>query len=63
MANILDASENRTSIIVLVLHDLSKAFDLVPQDLLLCKLERYGVRCNTLEIFRAYLKDRKKKVS
>ena len=42
--------------------DLSKAFDCLPHDLLVAKLEAYGFDRNTLKLFHSYLKDRKKVV-
>lgn len=59
---ILTALENN-DIALGVFLDLSKAYDCIDHRLLLCKLERYGVRGNTLEWFRSYLSDRKQKVS
>ena len=42
--------------------DLSKAFDKVPHNLLLNKLEKYGIRGPLLSWFRSYLYDRKQRV-
>ena len=51
--------KNLTSIILL---DLSKAFDTVNHDILLKKLEKYGLRGTSLELLKNYLSNRKQVV-
>ena len=45
--------------IILILLDLSKAFDTVNHDILLDKLEKCGIRNNSLHLFNNYLTSRK----
>ena len=45
-----------------VLMDLCKAFDCIPQDLLIVKLHAYGLSFDTVTFLNSYLKDREKNI-
>ena len=45
-----------------LLTDLSKAFDCLPHDLIIAKLEAYGFEKKALELMFSYLNDRKQRV-
>ena len=47
---------------VMELMDLSKAYDCLPHDLLIAKLDAYGVGIDSLKLIYSYLTDRKQRV-
>ena len=53
---------DRDEIVGTILIDLSKAFDSIDHNLLVAKLEAYGVRGNEKEWFLNYLSDRQQRV-
>ncbi len=44
-----------------ILMDLSTAFDVIPHDLFLAKLQAYGCDTNVLKLMYSYLNDRKQR--
>ena len=46
----------------MVLMDLSKAYNCLPHDLLIAKLEAYGFDLDSLKLIHSYLTERKQRV-
>lgn len=61
--NHLNTALDKKQIAALLLIDFSKAFDMVDHNILLNKLEHYGIRGNFLSWFRSYLIGRKQYVN
>ncbi len=60
--NIILNSLSKNEVAMLLLIDFSKAFDLVDHEILLNKLNHYGIRGITLDWFKSYLSNRKQYV-
>ena len=45
-----------------ILMDLSKAFDCLPHDILLCKLSAYGLTDHSVKLMHSYLSNRKQQI-
>jgi hypothetical protein len=58
LSNFIGEALNENKYCVGIFLDIKKAFDVVPHDLLLQKLNRMGVRNRALDWFRSYLSDR-----
>ena len=56
------AQLDKSGLVGTVLLDLSKAFDCLPHDLLLAKMEAYGFGKDSLEMINSYLTNRKQRV-
>ena len=59
--DVINSFENDTSTLVVFL-DLSKAFDTIDHDIMIKKLEYYGIRGTVLDWFRSYLTKRRQYV-
>ena len=55
-------SIDKGGITAMVLMELSKAYDCLPHDLLIAKLDAYGVGIDSLKLIYSYLTDRKQRV-
>ena len=55
-------SIDKGGVTAMVLMDLSKAYDCLPHDLLIAKLDGYGVGIDSLKPVYSYLTDRKQRV-
>ena len=53
---------DKSGIVGMVLMDLSKAYDCLPHDLLIAKLEAYGFSLGSLRMLHSYLTSRKQRV-
>lgn len=61
--NKINLAKNDKKYSLCIFLDLCKAFDTIPYNLLIKKLENVGLRGNCVQIIRSYLKNRTQKVS
>lgn len=57
LMDVFNALDNRKRVTAIFM-DLTKAFDHVDHNILLYKLEKYGIRGNTLDLLKSYLNER-----
>ena len=62
LKNILNQSLDRNEKVGLIMMDLSKAFDCIPHELLIAKLNAYGFSKRSLQLILSYLKGRHQRV-
>jgi hypothetical protein len=55
-------AQDKNQYVAAILMDLSKAFDCLPHDILLCKLSAYGLSPQSVELLRNYLTGRKQQI-
>ena len=53
---------DKNSVVGTVIMDSSKAFDLIPCDLLLAKLSAYNITTHSLNLLKSYLTNRRQRV-
>lgn len=56
------AAQNDSKSVVAVLFDLQRVFETIEPEILIAKLQNYGIQGNTLKWFNSYLGNRRQKV-